>query len=72
MILINHASTPIRKKRLSPSSKARKEASRNQSMEKGGMPDCRKKSRRDGMMRSKSFEMQEVREIGRKEAGDSR
>ena len=33
--------------------------------------DSRKKSRRDGMMRSKSFEMQEVREIGRKEAGES-
>ena len=29
--------------------------------------DSRKKSRRDGMMRSKSFETQ-VREIGRKEA----
>ena len=30
--------------------------------------DSRKKSRRDRMMRSNSFEMQEVREIGRKEA----
>ena len=29
--------------------------------------DSRKKSRRDRMMRSKSFETQEVREIGRKE-----
>ena len=28
--------------------------------------DSRKKSRRDRMMRSKSFEMQKVREIGRK------
>ena len=33
--------------------------------------DSRKKSRRDRMMGSKSFEMQEVREIGRKEAGES-
>ena len=32
----------------------------------------RKKSRRDRMMHSKSFEMQEVREIGRKEEGESR
>ena len=31
-----------------------------------------KKSRRDKMMRTKSFETQEVREIGRKEAGESR
>ena len=34
--------------------------------------DFRKKSRRDRMMRLKSFERQEVREIGRKEAGKSR
>ena len=34
--------------------------------------DSRKKSRRDGMMRSNSFDTQEVREIGRKEAGESR
>ncbi len=34
--------------------------------------DSRKKSRRDRMMRSNSFEMQEAREIGRKEAGESR
>ena len=34
--------------------------------------DSRKKSRQDRMMRSKNFEMQEVREIGRKEAGESR
>ena len=32
----------------------------------------RKKTRRDRMMRSKSFDTQEVREIGRKEAGESR
>ena len=34
--------------------------------------DFRKKSTRDRMMRSKIFEKQEVREIGRKEAGESR
>ena len=35
MILINHTSAPFRKKRLSP----RKKASRNEFVEKGGMPD---------------------------------
>ena len=39
MILINNAIAPIRKERLSPTSKARREASRNAFMEKGGMPD---------------------------------
>ena len=34
--------------------------------------DSRKKSRRDRMMPSNSFDMQEVRETGRKEAGESR
>ena len=34
--------------------------------------DSRKKSRRDKMMHSNSFETQEVREIGRKEAEESR
>ena len=34
--------------------------------------DSRKKSTRDGMMRSNSFDTQEMREIGRKEAGESR
>ena len=34
--------------------------------------DSRKMSRRDRMMRSKSFEMQEVRKISRKEAEESR
>ena len=127
MILINHASAPIRKERLSPTSKARRETSRNQFVEKSGMPDrvksfreinsrqdhprarpgfvklirnglrkvqnlikCRpsraetglagrengirfrKKSRWDRMMHSKSFDTQEVREIGRKEAGESK
>ena len=34
--------------------------------------DSTKKSRRDRMMRSNSFDTQEMREIGRKEAGESR
>ena len=34
--------------------------------------DSRKKSRRDSMARSNSFDTQEVREIGRKETGESR
>ena len=34
--------------------------------------DSRKKNRRDRMMRSNSFETRDVREIGRKEAGESR
>ena len=39
MITINHASTPVRKERLSPTSTARREASRNKFVEKGGVPD---------------------------------
>ena len=39
VILINHTSTLIRKERLSPTSKARREASQNKFVEKGGMPD---------------------------------
>ena len=34
--------------------------------------DSRKKSRRDRIMRSKSFETQEIKEIGQKEAGEWR
>ena len=34
--------------------------------------DFGKNSRRDRMMRSNSFDTQEVREIGRKDAGESR
>ena len=34
--------------------------------------DSRKKKRRNKMMRSNNFDTQEVREIGRKEAGESR
>ena len=39
MILINYASTPVRKERLSSTSKARREASQNKFVEKGRMPD---------------------------------
>ena len=39
MILINQASAPIRKERLSPTSKAMREANRNEFVEKGGIPD---------------------------------
>ena len=38
VILKDHTSAPIRKKRLSLTSKARREASRNEFVEKGGMP----------------------------------
>ena len=39
VILIDHASAPIRKERLSSTSKARREASRNKFVEKVGVPD---------------------------------
>ena len=39
VILINHASAPIREERLSPTSKARREASRDKFVEKDGVPD---------------------------------
>ena len=39
MLLINHTSAPVRKERLSSTSKARREASGNEFVEKGGMPD---------------------------------
>ena len=39
VILKNHASAPIRKERLSPMSKPRREASRNKFVEKDGKPD---------------------------------
>ena len=39
VILINHTNAPIRKKRLSPTSKARRKTSRNKFVEKSGMPD---------------------------------
>ena len=39
VIFVDHASAPVRTERLSPTSKARREASQNQFVEKGGMPD---------------------------------
>ena len=39
VLLKNHTSAPVRKERLSPTSKARREASRKEFMDKGGMPD---------------------------------
>ena len=39
VILKDHRSAPIRKERLSPSSKASREASQNEFVEKGRMPD---------------------------------
>ena len=39
VILIDHKTSPIRKKRLSHTSKVRREASRNKLVEKSGMPD---------------------------------
>ena len=39
VILIDHGSAPFRKEILSPTSKARREASRNEFVEKSGMPD---------------------------------
>ena len=39
VILKDHGSAPIKKETLSPTSKARREASRNKFVEKGGMPD---------------------------------
>ena len=46
MILINHASAPIKKESLSATSKARREASQNKFVKKGDLPDrvenCRK------------------------------
>ena len=45
VILINHASAPVRKERLSPTSKARRETSRDKFVEKSGMPDRVKRFR---------------------------
>ena len=53
MILKNHASAPIRKERLSPTSKAKREPSRNEPVEEGGMPE------------SKAFEKSIVKRIVR-------
>ena len=45
VILKYHASAPVREERLSPTSKARREASRNKFVEKSGMPDRVKRFR---------------------------
>ena len=39
VILINYESAPVRNERLSPTSKARREDSRIESMEKGRVPE---------------------------------
>ena len=39
MILKNHTSAPVRKERLSPTNKARSEASQNKSVQKSGMTE---------------------------------
>ena len=39
VILKNYTNAPVKKERLSPTSKARREASRNEFVEKSGMPD---------------------------------
>ena len=39
VILINPASVPVRKERLSPTSKAKRKASQNEFKEKDGVPD---------------------------------
>ena len=39
VVLIDHSSTPIRNKRLSPTSKAKREASRNKFVKKSRVPD---------------------------------
>ena len=45
VILENHRSAPVRKERLGPTRKARREASRNQFVEKDGVPDRVKSSK---------------------------
>ena len=45
VILINHASAPVRMKRLSPTGKTKREANQIEFMEKGGMPDIVKNFR---------------------------
>ena len=60
VILKNHRSAPVGKKRLSPTSKARREASRNKFVKKGGMPDRVKSfreidSRLDGLRAQPAF-----------------
>ena len=71
VILKDHTSAPIRKERLSPTSKARREASRNQFVEKGGMPDRVKSFReidsRENRPRARSGFVKPIRNGLRKE-----
>ena len=71
MILINHASAPIRKERLSPTSKARREASRNKFVEKGRMPDrvksCREINSRENRLSAQPVFVKPIRNGLRKE-----
>ena len=53
MILMDHASAPIRKERLSPTSKERRKGSRNQFVKKGGMPDRVKSFREINSMQNR-------------------
>ena len=65
VILINYTSAPIRKERLNPTSKARREASQNMFMEKGGMPDrvksFRKISSREDRPRARPWFVEPIR-----------
>ena len=57
LILKSHARGPVRKERLSRTSKARREASRNEFVEKDGMPDRVKSNQevdRSGIVRELS------------------
>ena len=77
MILKNHISAPIRKEKLSPTSKVRRKVKNfvegRPSRAETGLAgekmelDSRKKSRRDRTTPSKSFETLEVREISQKQ-----
>ena len=71
VILKDHTSAPVRKKRLSPTSKARREASRNEFVEKGGMPDrvesFREINSREDRPRSRPGFVKPIRNVLRKE-----
>ena len=71
MILKNHKSAPVRKERLSPTSKARREASQNEFMEKGEMPDSVKSfgeiNRRENHPKARPGFVEPIRNGPRKE-----
>ena len=54
MILINHASAPTRKERLSATSKSRREASRNEFVKNGRVPDKVESREFDGSNKPKA------------------